>query len=107
MAQDNTISFVHCSRHERPDDPPLGTRTGPQPFTPGRRQGEPVGSGRDDDANENHDHRGAASRIDYYQKGRKLGAGRFIGTPDEVIKVTLEAALQAGPADHMPQHWIR
>jgi hypothetical protein len=36
------------------------------------------------------------AEFDYYQKSRKLGAGRFIGTPDEVIKVTLEAALQAG-----------
>jgi hypothetical protein len=36
------------------------------------------------------------AEFDYYQKSRKLGAGRFIGTPDEVIKVMLEAALKAG-----------
>ena len=34
------------------------------------------------------------AEFDYYQKGRLIGAGRFIGTPDEVIKIMLEAALK-------------
>jgi len=31
---------------------------------------------------------------DYYQKGRQIGPGRFIPTPDDVVKVMLEAALK-------------
>jgi hypothetical protein len=38
------------------------------------------------------------AEFDFYQKGRKLGAERFIGTPDAVIKVMLEAALKLVPA---------
>jgi hypothetical protein len=51
-----------------------------------------------DDANEIHDHRGATRRFDFYQKSRKLDAERFISTPDDVIKVMLEAALKLIPA---------
>ena len=63
---------------------------------------EPVGSGQDDDANESHDHRATASRIRLLPKGRKFGADRFIGTPDAVIKIMLEAALRMVPVVRPP-----
>jgi hypothetical protein len=34
------------------------------------------------------------AEFDYHQKGRLIGAERFIPTPDPVIKVMLEAALK-------------
>lgn len=34
------------------------------------------------------------AEYDYYQRGRAAGSGRFIGTPDQVIKAMLEAALK-------------
>jgi hypothetical protein len=34
------------------------------------------------------------AEFDYYQKGRQIGPGRFIPTPNDVIKVMLEAALK-------------
>jgi hypothetical protein len=56
----------------------------------------PVG---DDDANESHDYRGTASRTRFLPKGRKLGTARFIGIPDDVIKVMLEAVLKRCKGD--------
>jgi hypothetical protein len=37
------------------------------------------------------------AEYDYYQRGRALGAGRFIPTPDAVIRAMLEAAFQEVP----------
>jgi hypothetical protein len=39
------------------------------------------------------------AEYDYYQKGRQIGAGRFIPTPDPVIKAMLEAAFREVPDD--------
>ena len=33
------------------------------------------------------------AEYDFYQKGRALGSGRFIPTPDAVIRTMLEAAV--------------
>jgi hypothetical protein len=38
--------------------------------------------------------------FDYYQRGRLVGAGRFIPTPDAVIRAMLQAALGDIPDDH-------
>jgi hypothetical protein len=37
------------------------------------------------------------AEFDYYQKGRTLGADRFIPTPDVVIRAMLEAVLKITP----------
>jgi hypothetical protein len=39
------------------------------------------------------------AEYDYYQRGRLVGSGRFIPTPDAVIKVMLEAAFKEVPDD--------
>ena len=37
------------------------------------------------------------AEFDFYQRGRRLGANRFIPIPHQVIRVILEAALGAVP----------
>jgi hypothetical protein len=43
------------------------------------------------------------AEFDYYQKGRKIGADRFIPTPDVVIRAMLEAAVGDTPKAEEPK----